>query len=145
MCALGSLWEMDGADARARGTEALACLLKSEVLHTPLGAGKQGSNALARLPYGYFLTTKQFLVIKIAKILKYSDNRRSELCIAIKNLKISHGARICWKPAILFIHITEAELIKIKPSKRNADNLQLLELKFLVTYSLNLDSTKLGR
>lgn len=62
--------EMDWADARARGREAPPCPLNSAVLHTPLGAGKRGSNALPRAPYGYFWTTKQFLITKIAKIRK---------------------------------------------------------------------------
>jgi len=38
-----------------------------------------------------------------------------------------------------------AELINIKPNKQTADSLQLLELKSVVRYSLNVDTINLGK
>lgn len=76
---------------------------------------------------------------------KDSDNKGSEQCIATNNVKTPWRVQTCWKPAILYLHITMAELIKIKPDKQIADNLQLLKLKSVVRYSLNLDTNKLGR
>lgn len=38
-----------------------------------------------------------------------------------------------------------AELVKIKPNKCIAGDLQLLQLRSVLRYSLNLDTIKLGR
>jgi len=63
----------------------------------------------------------------------------------MNHLKISQGVQTCCKPDNLFLHCIMAELINIKPNKQTADSLQLLELKSVVRYSLNVDTINLGK